>query len=67
MSTILSIIIQEKKNKGEKSTKHCDRFRLRNQREDNESETGCEREREKKKNLQKSIPATVRCADNIGT
>lgn len=57
MSTILSIIIQEKKNmkiKERKSTKHCDRkffFRLRNQREEiyNESETGCEIERERER------------------
>ena len=55
MSTILSIIIPEEKKKlkikDRKSTKHCDRnffFRLRNQREEiyNESETGCEIERE---------------------
>ncbi len=45
-----------KNKKGEKSTKHRDRFRLRYQREDNESETGMvkrerarvERERKKK-------------------
>lgn len=42
-----------KNKKGEKSTKHCDRFRLRYQREDNESETGMVKKRERARDREK--------------